>query len=326
MWASEPITVAGPALSDYTQTSHGSVTLSTQPAFYAWSATLAADAQSAQIVLQPSPESALTHPVAIYYDGIVLTPGERPLDQAPVFAGPAADRGTWGGAVFVNYARNPSAEAAWFSVRPWAEALARRVAENHISPTILVGGLLDWSSTSGLYTTTASRLFNTFWGSFAWGHVALPRIWYNSLAWITGLGVLAAGLRLARSWRWLGRVCQIALLWLGLALAAIWGIVLVRGLFTIFDPVPYIPTARYAYPAIIPTLLLLVAGWSYWPRHTRSQDPKHPDRLPPPKAEVGSIGPGPQALRAFRLLMFWLGFLALDFASVTTIVVFYSGR
>jgi hypothetical protein len=256
-------------------------------------------------LLQPQPESAIAHPVTIYYDGLLLTTGDRPLDQAPVFASPAADSGTWGGQPFVNYARNASAETAWLSVRPWADALARRVAESHISPSILLGGLLDWPSTSWLYTNTVRRLFNTFWGSFAWGHVALPAVWYNLLAGITGLCVLAAGLRLAHSWGGLGRVRQTALLWLGLALVAVWGIVLVRGLFTILEPVPYIPTARYAYPAIIPTLLLIAAGWSYWPR-----------RLPPLS----------RAFEALPPLAFWLGFLGFDLASVTTIILYYAGR
>jgi hypothetical protein len=96
-----------------------------------------------------------------------------------------------------------------------------------------------------------------------------------------------------------------ALLWLALAGMAIWGTVLVRGLLSSLDPVPYIPTARYAYPVIIPTLLLLVAGWSYWPGRRLARN---------------------QALRALRPLVFWLGFLSLDIAAVTTISVFYSGR
>jgi hypothetical protein len=80
----------------------------------------------------------------------------------------------------------------------------------------------------------------------------------------------------------------------------VWGIVLVRGLFTALDPVPYLPRARYGYPVIVPVALLLMGGWSYWR--------------------------WPEAVRRWRPTLFWVSFLVLNFASVATVIRYYLSR
>jgi uncharacterized membrane protein (DUF2068 family) len=46
-------------------------------------------------------------------------------------------------------------------------------------------------------------------------------------------------------------------------MAAIWGQTIVRGPIYIVTRT-YFPVARYAYPAIIPSLLALLTGWCAW--------------------------------------------------------------
>jgi hypothetical protein len=50
-------------------------------------------------------------------------------------------------------------------------------------------------------------------------------------------------------------------LFLGLALIGIWGAAFLRGLSSVLEGRNLIPVARYAYPVIIPTMLILNSGW-----------------------------------------------------------------
>ena len=51
-----------------------------------------------------------------------------------------------------------------------------------------------------------------------------------------------------------------ALFLLGLSLVIVWGITMIRGSTYLLTRI-FIPVARYAYPAIIPTVLVLSTGW-----------------------------------------------------------------
>jgi len=48
---------------------------------------------------------------------------------------------------------------------------------------------------------------------------------------------------------------------LGVPHIAIWGTTLLRGADAMIEGASYLPVARYAYPAIIPTMLVLIVGW-----------------------------------------------------------------
>jgi len=74
------------------------------------------------------------------------------------------------------------------------------------------------------------------------------------------LGSLLTLLRLRRSINWS------TVVFLGLGLLGIWGPSFVRGLnYIVYNP--YFPVARYAYPSIIPTMLLLTVGWAEFFRY-----------------------------------------------------------
>jgi hypothetical protein len=48
---------------------------------------------------------------------------------------------------------------------------------------------------------------------------------------------------------------------LGVSLIVVWGSAFLRGLTSALDGPVLIPVARYAYPVIIPTMLILNIGW-----------------------------------------------------------------
>lgn len=266
MWASQPVTVRSPRLGG-ANANWPNVELGTAPAFYAFTATVAPDARSVHIVLQPLADRNLEAPVTVYYDGLVLAGGERPADEPPRFDDPNGRTGTWGGRPFVNPIRNPSAEQGWPWVRPWVvRAIGRFVSPIPLGPFDTLNALLDWERTGRVHGMTARRLLESFWAVFGWGGVMVDRWWYRVLTWVTWLGLSGALVRLGRLMRggtppgprW-------AVLFLGTAGLLVWGVVFLRPLpLYPWNPL-FIPVARYAYPAIVPAALALVAGWTVWP-------------------------------------------------------------
>jgi hypothetical protein len=51
------------------------------------------------------------------------------------------------------------------------------------------------------------------------------------------------------------------LLFLGIAMIGVWGQTVVRGTHSLIYPLVFIPGARYTYPVIILTMLVLNTGW-----------------------------------------------------------------
>lgn len=47
---------------------------------------------------------------------------------------------------------------------------------------------------------------------------------------------------------------------INIALLDVWGMALTRGVSSLFS-VLFIPAARYAYPVVVPTVLIFAAGW-----------------------------------------------------------------
>ena len=78
---------------------------------------------------------------------------------------------------------------------------------------------------------------------------------------LTALGV-AGSLRLL----WVKRndYCWDVLFFLGLSLLFPWALAVLRGASGLEVEFPIISWARYAYPAILPTALLLCGGWLEW--------------------------------------------------------------
>jgi hypothetical protein len=102
-------------------------------------------------------------------------------------------------------------------------------------------------------------MFRSFWGLFGWAHVPLkgyrPYFFLLLASLVAGAGLLVALWRRRRVLSWH------TMLLLGLTMILIWGMTFVRGASYLGVPDLYLPVARYAYPAIIPTALLFCLGW-----------------------------------------------------------------
>lgn len=84
----------------------------------------------------------------------------------------------------------------------------------------------------------------------------------------------------------------------------VWGLACIRGLHSLVYQI-YIPVARYAYPVIVPTLLVLVIGWWSLARAVIGTV-----RLPAWMAGASVVG---------SMLLF-------DVYSLISLVTFYAGR
>jgi hypothetical protein len=258
IWASS----AGPAsLPQLGDSPAAAVTVGTSPAFFAETVTVPTDTQRLGVSLATLPAASDAAARTIYYDGLVLVAGAKPAGSAPVLDDAGGQAGVWAGQAFTNLIRNGSAEQAGPWVRPWAESLFQRAAGNYLSPSALVGALADYDRNRPIFSASANLLLESFWARFSWGQIGLPPPWYALASAFTGLGVAAAAAGWGRAQARQPRPWKLAVAWLGLALLAGWGTVCLRGLFTVADTQPLVPVARYAYPVVIPTLLLLVAGW-----------------------------------------------------------------
>lgn len=267
VWATTPVKANLPALFNGRTLLTQSVEVSTKPKFYAFQAVLSDEATQAYIVLRPG---VMTDSLTVYYDGVVAAVGEWPLEATPVFDDVSSQAGRWAGLPFTNLARNSSAESAGPWIRPKAEAVFKIFAEAHLSPSVLLTSLLDVEVSGAIYRYTVQTLFRTFWARFGWGHVPVPTPWYWAIAVMAVLGVMGAVPALWQLYRLKQWPLNMALIFLALAAALIWSAALLRGLFSLVGPSVYIPTARYAYPAIIPTMGLITVGWWRAGRHLGS--------------------------------------------------------
>jgi hypothetical protein len=270
MWAAEPATVGSPSLSDDEHAARQRVELGTTPAFQAITTTVSPEATyiSIGLELQESDPAQVIH-----YDGIVLVEGDRSQDPAPRFVDPHGRAGTWGGEPFDNRVRNASAEVTLPTLRP---ALERAIWDyTRRSPSLFLVSVLDGKRALEVYPIVVENLLQSFWARFGWNQISLPQGWYWALAAVTAWGAIGAGVGYLRLWRaarasgdresGVGkrepeRARRLAAwTFLGVAALLVW-----TNAFLRVHPLGariQVPVARYAYPAIIPTVLALAGGW-----------------------------------------------------------------
>ncbi|MFQ5616701.1 MAG: ArnT family glycosyltransferase, partial [Anaerolineales bacterium] len=304
MWAARPgsvstsVEVRTPVLTTESQDLFDIVSISETPTFYAFAGDLAENTTRLWITLAPA--RGQSRQFTVFYDGFVLVEGEYPVTDVPAFFDAEGRQGTWGEQLFQNLVRNPSIEQAWPHIRPRFDDLGAKILPDNTRPSMLLSSLLDWQGAGWYYRFTGQNMLQTFWGRFGWGHVTLigpnPYLW---LGIITNAGIVGAGLFLARKWRSLPGD---NLILLGLVLVGVWGAAFSRGSIFIFTRKLFIPGARYAYPAIAPTLLLLAAGW---------------------QELMGYLNRWLRAPLKAQYMVYLLGFLILDIISLITITHFY---
>jgi len=259
IWATRPVSVHTPALvlADGNQQYYQTVEVGQTPAFYAFSFQPLGNTRRAWVVLSPG-LAAEGVELTVFYDGIVLAYGDRPAAAPPAFDDPQALSGSWGGEPFANVVRNPSAEAAWPRFCSWVDTLGANFFPDRGRPSIILYSLLDVPTAYRYYAQTSRVMLHTFWARFGWGHV--PLLGHKPYRYLGVVTLLAVPGVAWLAWRWRKSLPWDALILLGLAAALVWGLAVTRGTFYLIYT-PYIPVARYAYPAIIPTLLILSAGW-----------------------------------------------------------------
>lgn len=255
IWSDSPGQVQTPILVQEGQPASRVVAVSSQPAFYALEVAIGPQANRLAVALSGSMGPDETQRKT-YYSGVVILPGQHSTGSPPRFDDAGAARGTWDGRAFTNPIRNAAAAGAWLGVRPWLDKIVARFFPGRAS--LILSALLDPASASWYYQTVTKNMLYTFWARFGWSQVPLLWDWaYPFLGVVSGIGLAGAGVFLARRRKSLPWE---TVLILAAALAAVWGPAFMRGISSLVGPV-FIPAARYAYPAIIPTVLLLALGW-----------------------------------------------------------------
>ena len=256
VWATQSMEIRAPILQGASQGTAGVVGVGERPVYHAVTATVSASADSIQVILRPSLARAQDEGTTVYYDGIALADGIR--DGPPSFRDVQGRAGIWDGRPFVNRVRNGSAEATWPKIRAWADRALLKVARRH--PSQFLGSILDWERTSWVYGRTANELLQSFWARFGWNQLGLSGVWLWILPALTILGTAGAVAAGRQAWRsGQARPWAHAVGLLGIAGLLVWGNAFLRPHPLLGNP--FIPVARYAYPAIIPSLLALAGGW-----------------------------------------------------------------
>ena len=259
IWATQPLTSDTLALYDGSSYFSQRFQIETSPKFFSIAVPLAEDASHVRVMLSPFSRQNKDS-ITVFYDGLVLVEGSHPLNVAPQFDDPSAEKGTWGGISFHNLLRNASGEVAGPAIRPWARELSSGLLHAMPFPALEFSVLLDWRGAEWYYQSVAKNLLNTFWSKFGWGHVPLLPFtdqFYILLQMVVLTGFAGTIIRMLRSGHY--RLWNM-LLFFGLTMSGILVQTILRGMESLYGEV-FIPGARYAYPVIIPFMLALNAGW-----------------------------------------------------------------
>ncbi|MBN1668952.1 MAG: hypothetical protein JW862_17805 [Anaerolineales bacterium] len=304
-WADTSLEVQTPVLQIDAAPQVRTLSIGTEPRFYAWQFKL--PQQPAKIVIQLAPRILGNAPgqvIPLYIDNLVLAAGDFPTGEIPKFSEPGSQAGRWDGRPFENLVRNHSAEQGWLQFKPALAGIFDRLIP--IRPGWILASFSDPPNALSYYHQAGANLLRTLWAKFGWGHVPLlgtsP---YRLLAGLTAVGL--AGL-LWLAWQKPGQLAKPIPAFLGLALLSVWGATVLRGVGETILVRYSAPPARYAYPVIIPTLLLLNLGWLQLGRWLASQ-------------------PALRRLRNERLAtgLYLLAWLGLDVWAVLSVVRFYWG-
>ncbi len=264
MWADRPLKARTPLLS-VGGSAWRAVDVDTIPRFHVITKTVSADVRWGQVILYPYLGKDSPTGATVYYDGLVLVEGGRLGASPPRLEGRHGQRVVWGAERLVNLVRNASAESTGPRFRPWIDRRLARYGRR--PPSQLLTSLFDWRVTWQTHRVTIVNLFNSFWVRFAWNSVGLSAGWMHVatvLSIIGAVGALVGTFRAAVG----GGTRRETLIVLGAAAALVWLNAQFRSQPP--SPHPFIPSARYTYPAIIPTALALVGGWwSLAPRQVR---------------------------------------------------------
>jgi hypothetical protein len=264
-WADETIQAKAPAVRfatvdrGFVDTAKVPIRVWSKPFFYRTVIGVPSNAAYAMVI--PPYVSLKGTRAKLYFDGFVLVEGEYPTGF-PQFSDPSASQGIWNGHPFRNLIDNASAEQGALRVRPAIDRETSRFLSHFGTLSSIFSTLGDWQGTGWYYSSTFWTMFRTFWASVAADKFNLPGRYPNDFLFLLTILGLAGSIHLIWRKRWDLRWDLIYILLVTLVLA--WAIAAARGISNLSSPFPVIPWARYAFPGILPTALLICAGWLEW--------------------------------------------------------------
>ena len=263
VWSSQPVHAQMPIVTCFCggppQVTTRQIQAMIKPSFFSYSMTLPSQADFVWITLAVPPEVEGTQNT-IFYDGLILIKGEIAAQDSPLYKDTGGEYVIWSGRSYPNLLRNSSAELSGPGLKSWVNKIGVKIipAWPLSYPSDILVSLLDTKGASWYYQITSAVLLRSFWAKFGWGNVSLlgskP---YQVLAVATLLGSFGAAWMI---WRKRFKLSWEVLLILGLALFGIWLPAILRGIGSLVGN-PFFPVARYAFPAILPTAIVLNAGW-----------------------------------------------------------------
>jgi hypothetical protein len=224
------------------------------PTFYRIIIHVPEDAVFASLFVQyslPTPDNK------VFMDGLFLATGEHG-NTPPHFTDPNGTLGTWDGHTYENLIRNGSAEQNSLRFQPWAEAWFNNLPSSLINAPFVMETFLNWQGISWYYRGTLTTLFTTFWISLAANKILVPTSSNYFLILLTLFGIIGAGKII---WAKRKSVHLDILFFLGLSLLLPWFLAIIRGVSDVIVEFPVFGWARYSDPGILPTALILCAGW-----------------------------------------------------------------
>jgi len=256
IWSSRPAKVRTPIIINGDQIIFDEVDVDQEPRFFLITSVL--EPSNLPLIVNLSPvKRRVDQGFTTYYDGVVLTGGNHPKGEIPVFNDISGEEGLWNGHQFRNAIRNSSGEKTWPIARRWVDILVSKYFPGR--PSLVIASLLDLSNFRTYYTVTLKTLFESFWARFGWGNITISGFHpYLILGIFTLIGMLGAIRFFLKNH---GRLSWELILFLGLPVVMIWGSTLVRGINSYMGNHFLVPVSRYAYPVIIPTMLLIDIGW-----------------------------------------------------------------
>ena len=236
------------------------IAVTSEPTFQAIDFVVPADAVNGTVYIQQTRTSRTN--LNVFFDGLVLALGK--FDSTPPqFSDASTSTGSWDGLKFRNFLRNGSAEESSVGLQKWVNDKTGTVlAKSSINLPLVLVTIQDWNGTGWYYRGALGTLFRTFWASLAGDKAFLASAYVSYLlVLLTFIALAGAAVRL---WRKRKQLRWDVIGFLALALVLPWLLAVVRGSSTFLQTNPLAPWARYAYPAIFPTALLLCAGWLEW--------------------------------------------------------------
>jgi hypothetical protein len=284
MWADVPLETDMPAFAIGSTSFTRRVSLTSEPQFFAYSFSLEEyPSPTVRITIKPKANSEIPtgQTPHIYLDALVLVKGNYSLVMPPTFSDHSGDSGIWDGVPFTNILRNGSFEQNSIRFMPWIDRNLAQFIPDKSLPSAWLQAMIDWDGFYYYYRDTFAHLFRTFWARFSWGNLALVpdfpmigaypyrKIGYLCLAFL-GMTTISLGFlffapydpfRVRKNIRLTNPALAAVIFIFGFTMLLAWGMTLLRGALYTGVAKLFYPVARYALPAVLPSLLTLLTGW-----------------------------------------------------------------